>query len=156
MHLFVGFNIVTTLSRKRMLAEQLDYNLLFYWFVGLFMDAMIWDHSSYSKNRKRILHSDLAVMFLRSICCQAEAAGLLPYDHFTVDGTLIETWASLKSFRPKDEELPASTGDNRNPEVDFHGEKRCMIRTLQSPILHLGCSRKEKARRPISASWTMY
>jgi Transposase and inactivated derivatives len=69
------------------------------------MDATIWDHSSYSKNRKRILHSDLAVMFLRSICCQAEAAGILSDDHFTVDGTLIETWASLKSFRPKDELL---------------------------------------------------
>ena len=107
-----------------MLAEQLDYNLLFRWFVGLSMDEAIWDHSVYSKNRERILHSDLAVMFLRSICSQAEAAGLLSGDHFTVDGTLIETWASLKSFRLKDEEPPVSTGDNRNPEVDFHGKKR--------------------------------
>lgn len=107
-----------------MLAEQLDYNLLFHWFVGLSMDETIWDHSVYSKNRERILHSDIDVMFLLSICSQAEAAGLLSGDHFTIDGTLIETWASLKSFRPKDEEPPVSTGGNRNPEVDFHGEKR--------------------------------
>ena len=117
--------ILYSIRSERMLAEQLDYNLLFRWFVGLSMDETIWDHSVYSKNRERILHSDLAVMFLRAICSQAEAAGLLSGDHFTVDGTLIETWASLKSFRPKDEEPPISTGGNRNPEVDFHGEKRC-------------------------------
>jgi transposase len=116
--------ILYSIRSERMLAEQLDYNLLFRWFVGLSMDETIWDHSVYSKNRERILHSDLAVIFLRSICSQAEAAGLVSNDHFTVDGTLIETWASLKSFRPKDEEPPASTGGNRNPEVDFHREKR--------------------------------
>jgi len=116
--------ILYSVRSERMLAEQLDYNLLFRWFVGLSMDEAIWDHSVYSKNRERILHSDLAVMFLRSICSQAEAAGLLSGDHFTVDGTLIETWASLKSFRLKDEEPPVSTGGNRNPEVDFHGKKR--------------------------------
>ncbi len=89
------------------------------------MDETIWNHSVYSKNRERILHSDLAIMFLRSICSQALAAGLLSGDHFTVDDTLIKTRASLKSFRPKDKESPISTGGNRNPEVDFHGEKRC-------------------------------
>ncbi len=107
-----------------MLVEQLDYNLLFRWFVGLSMDEAIWDHSVSSKNRDRILHSDLAVMFLRSIRSQAEAAGLLSGDHFTVDGTLVETWASLKSFRSKDGAPPVSPGGNRNPEVDFHVEKR--------------------------------
>ncbi len=116
--------ILYSIRSERMLAEQLDYNLLFRWFVGLSMDEAIWDHSVYSKNRERILHSDLAVMFLRCICSQAEAAGLLSGDHFTVDGTLIETWASLKSFRPKDEDPPVSTGGNRNPEADFRGEKR--------------------------------
>ena len=117
--------ILYSVRSERMLAEQLDYNLLFRWFVGLSMDETIWNHSVYSKNRERILHSDLAIMFLRSICLKAEAAGLLSGDHFTVDGTLIKTRASLKSFRPKDGEPPVSTGGNRNPEVDFHGEKRC-------------------------------
>ena len=117
--------ILYLVRSERILAEQLDYNLLFRWFVGLSMDETIWNHSVYSKNRERILHSDLAVMFLRSICSQALAAGLLSGDHFTVDDTLIKTRASLKSFRPKDKEPPISTGGNRNPEVDFHGEKRC-------------------------------
>lgn len=116
--------ILYSIRSERMLTEQLDYNLLFRWFVGLSMDDTIWHHSVYSKNRERILHSDFAVMFLRSICSQAEAAGLLSDDHFTVDGTLIETWASLKSFRPKDESPPATNGGSRNPEKDFHGEKR--------------------------------
>ncbi len=117
--------ILYLVRSERILAEQLDYNLLFRWFVGLSMDETIWNHSVYSKNRERILHSDLAVMFLRSICSQALAAGLLSGDHFTVDDTLIKTRASLKSFRPKDKEPPISTGGNRNPEVDFHGEKCC-------------------------------
>ena len=117
--------ILYLVRSERILAEQLDDNLLFRWFVGLSMDETIWNHSVYSKNRERILHSDLAVMFLRSICSQALAAGLLSGDHFTVDDTLIKTRASLKSFRPKDKEPPISTGGNRNPEVDFHGEKCC-------------------------------
>lgn len=113
-----------SIRSERMLVEQLDYNLLFRWFIGLSMDEPVWDHSSYSKNRDRILHTDIAVMFLRAICKQAEKAGLLSDDHFTVDGTLIESWASLKSFRPKDQEPPQSLKGGRNPEVNFHGEKR--------------------------------
>lgn len=116
--------IFYSIRSERMLTEQLDYNLLFRWFVGLSMDEPIWDHSVYTKNRDRILHTDMAVMFLRSICTQAEAAGLLSSDHFTVDGTLIESWASLKSFRPKGQEPPPPPSGGRNPEVDFHGEKR--------------------------------
>ncbi|MCL1981167.1 MAG: IS5 family transposase [Proteobacteria bacterium] len=115
--------IFYTIRSERMLVEQLDYNLLFRWFVGLSMDETIWNHSVYSKNRERLLPSDIAVLFLRSICSQAEEAGLLSDDHFTVDGTLIESWASLKSFHPRDEE-PHPSGGGRNPEVDFHGEKR--------------------------------
>lgn len=118
--------IFYSIRSERMLVEQLDYNLLFRWFVGLSMDESIWDHSVYSKNRDRILHTDIAMMFLRAICKQAEEAGFLSNDHFTVDGTLIESWASLKSFRPKDHEPPpdSSGPGTRNPEVDFHGEKR--------------------------------
>lgn len=117
--------IFYSIRSERMLVEQLDYNLLFRWFVGLSMDEAIWDHSVYAKNRDRIIQTDIAVMFLRSICEHAEKAGLLSSDHFTVDGTLIESWASLKSFRPKDQE-PSESSDKgeRNPAVDFHGQKR--------------------------------
>jgi len=117
--------ILYSIRSERMLVEQLDYNLLFRWFVGLSLDDPIWDHSSYSKNRDRILSSDVTVEFLRQTYNQAEEANLISDDHFTVDGTLIEAWASLKSFRPKDNDDSSDSGQNgRNPKVDFHGEKR--------------------------------
>jgi IS5 family transposase len=103
--------------------EQLDYNLLFRWFVGPSMEDRVWDHSVFSKNRERFLRSDLAAAFFGRIKEQAAQAGLLSDEHFTVDGTLIEAWASLKSFRPKDAP-PPDGGSGRNPEVDFHGERR--------------------------------
>ena len=111
-----------TIRSERLLMEQLDYNLLFRWFVGLSMDDKVWNHSVFSKNRERFLRSDLAAAFFRRILEQAAAAGLLSDEHFTVDGTLIEAWASLKSFRPKDAPPPGGAG--RNPAVDFHGDKR--------------------------------
>ena len=114
--------ILYTIRSARLLMEQLDYNLLFRWFVGLSMDDKVWDHSVFSKNQERFLDSDLAAAFFARIQEQAAAAGLLSDEHFTVDGTLIEAWASLKSFRPKDAPPPEDSG--RNPEADFHGEKR--------------------------------
>jgi transposase len=112
-----------TIRSERLLMEQLDYNLLFRWFVGLSMDDKVWNHSVFSKNRERFLASDLAAAFFARILKQATEAGLLSDEHFTVDGTLIEAWASMKSFRPKDDP-PPSGGTGRNPEVDFHGERR--------------------------------
>ena len=117
--------VLYSIRSERMLAEQLDYNLLFRWFVGLSMDDPIWDHSTYSKNRDRILNTDIAVEFLRHICKQAEEAGLLSDEHFTVDGTLIEAWASLKSFHPHDTDSSGQSDKGRNPSIDFHNEKRC-------------------------------
>lgn len=117
--------ILYSIRSERMLVEQLDYNLLFRWFVGLSMDEPIWNHSTYSKNRDRIFSTDVAVLFLQQITRQAEEEGLLSDEHFTVDGTLIEAWASLKSFRPKDSDASNQGGGGRNREVDFHGEKRC-------------------------------
>jgi len=113
--------VLYTIRSERLLMEQLDYNLLFRWFVGLSMDDPVWDHSTFSKNRERLIASEVASAFFARIKAQAEAAGLLSDEHFTVDGTLIEAWASLKSFRPKDQ--PPPTG-GRNPEVDFRGERR--------------------------------
>jgi transposase len=115
--------VLYTIRSARLLMEQLDYNLLFRWFVGLSMDDKVWDHSVFSKNQGRFLDSDLAAAFFGRILAQTKSAGLLSDEHFTVDGTLIEAWASLKSFRPKDASPPAG-GGGRNPEVDFHGEKR--------------------------------
>lgn len=118
--------ILYSIRSERMLVEQLDYNLLFRWFVGLSMDDPIWNHSTFSKNRDRLLQTDVAVAFLRLICAHAEDADLLSNEHFTVDGTLIEAWASLKSFRPTGQAPSDQSGSSsgRNTEIDFHGQKR--------------------------------
>jgi len=103
--------------------EQLDYNLLFRWFVGLSMDAPVWDATVFTKNRDRLLAGEIAAKFMTAVLSQARLRKLLSDDHFSVDGTLIEAWASLKSFRPKDGsgEPP---GPGRNAESNFHGQKR--------------------------------
>src|SRR5277367_5534924 len=105
------------------LMEQLDYNLLFRWFVGLSLDAGVWDETVFTKNRERLIEGDIARRFMAAVLNQEPVKALLSDDHFSVDGTLIEAWASMKSFRPKDGsgEPPAP---GRNGERDFHGEKR--------------------------------
>ena len=114
-----------TIRSDRQLMEQIDYNLLFRWFVGFSMDDEVWDHSTFSKNRDRLLEGEIAHRFFAEVLGQAERAGLLSKEHFSVDGTLIEALASLKSYRPKDEDEPPTQGGGRNPSVDFRGEKRC-------------------------------
>lgn len=116
--------VLYTIRSERMLIEQLDYNMLFRWFVGLSMDDVVWDHSTFTKNRDRFLKSDLAGAFFSGVIFQAEEAGLLSDEHFTVDGTLIDAWASMKSFRSKDGGNDISSGGGHNESVDFHGEKR--------------------------------
>jgi transposase len=108
---------------ERQLIEQLDYNLLFRWFVGLSMDAAIWDVTVFTKNRDRLLAGDVAAKFMAAVLSQPRVRRLLSDEHFSVDGTLIEAWASMKSFRPKDGsgEPP---GAGRNGERSFRGEKR--------------------------------
>jgi len=113
-----------TIRSDRQLMEQIDYNLLFRWFVGFSMDDEVWDHSTFSKNRDRLLEGEIAHRFFAEVLGQAERAGLLSKEHFSVDGTLIEALASLKSYRPKDEDEPPTQGGGRNPSVDFRGEKR--------------------------------
>ena len=114
---------------ERQLMEQLDYNLLFRWFVGLAMDAPIWDVTVFTKNRDRFLAGEVAGQFFQAVLGQAEVRALLSDDHFSVDGTLIEAWASMKSFKPKAEggDAPPAgdAGGGRNAERDFHGERRC-------------------------------
>lgn len=108
---------------ERQLMEQLDYNLLFRWFVGLGVDDPVWDVTVFTKNRDRLLAGEIAAKFLRAVLGQPKIAALLSDEHFSVDGTLIQAWASTKSFRPKDGSgEPPSLG--RNGERDFHGEQR--------------------------------
>ena len=116
--------ILYSVRSERLLMEQLDYNLLFRWFVGLNMDDGVWDATVYSKNRDRMLNADIARRFFQAVVEEARVAGLLSDEHFSVDGTLIEAWASQKSFQKKDSDGSGKSGDSGNEEVDFHGEKR--------------------------------
>jgi transposase len=113
---------------ERQLMEQLDDNLLFRWFVGLAMDAPIWDTTVFTKNRDRFLEGEIAARFFQAVLGQPEVRALLSDEHFSVDGTLIEAWASMKSFKPKDEAgggpAAGDAGGGRNAERAFHGEKR--------------------------------
>jgi transposase len=113
-----------SIRSERMLMEQLDYNLLFRWFVGLNMDDPIWSPTTFSKNRERLLEGKIADKFFAKVLEQAREARLLSDEHFTVDGTLIEAWAGHKSFRPKDSQQ-GPTDDPGNPTIDFRGQKRC-------------------------------
>ncbi|HET7294122.1 MAG TPA: IS5 family transposase [Vicinamibacteria bacterium] len=108
---------------ERLLMEQLDYNLLFRWFVGLSMDDEVWDASTFSKNRERLLEGDVAQKFLKAVLDQAQEAGLTSDEHFSIDGTLVEAWASQKSFKPKDGSGEGGP-QSRNPHVDFRGKPR--------------------------------
>jgi transposase len=109
---------------ERLRCEQLGYNLLYRWFVGLSMDDAPWDHSSYTKNRDRLIEHEAVRALFGQVMQQAKAAQLLSDEHFSVDGTLIRAWASHKSFVPKDGPPPPSSGSSSNPEVDFKGKKR--------------------------------
>ena len=117
-----------TVRSERQLMEQLDYNLLFRWFVGLSADDRVWDATVFCKNRDRLLDGDIAVKFFTGILNLPQVRKLLSSEHFSVDGTLIEAWASMKSFVPKDGGGPPADrgggGGGRNAERNFHGEKR--------------------------------
>jgi transposase len=116
--------ILYSVRSERLLMEQLDYNLLFRWFVGLTPDEPVWDPTVFTKNRDRLLAGEVAHAFFEQVLARARGQQLLSSEHFTVDGTLIEAWASLKSFKPKAAPPPESPDDLGNPSVDFRGEKR--------------------------------
>jgi transposase len=109
---------------ERLLMEEIDYSILYRWFVGLNLDEAVWDATTFTKNRDRLLEAAVAKEFLAQVVEQARAAGLISDEHFTVDGTLLEAWASLKSFQPKDKQDGPPPDDTGNPTVDFHGQKR--------------------------------
>ncbi len=114
-----------SIRSERLLMERLEYDLLFRWFVGIGVDDAAWDHSVFSKNRDRLLEGDIAAKFLASVLAQPKVRKLVSTDHFSVDGTLIEAWASMKSVKPRDGSgEPPVPGGGRNAEADFHGQKR--------------------------------
>jgi len=108
---------------ERLLMEEIDYSILYRWFVGLNLDEQVWDATSFTKNRDRLLEAAVAKEFLAQVVERARAAGLISDEHFTVDGTLLDAWASLKSFQAKDKQ-DAPPDDPGNPTVDFHGQER--------------------------------
>lgn len=115
--------VLYTIRSERQLMEQLDYNILYRWFVGLDMDEAVWDVTVFTKNRERLIESRVADGFFEQVLKQARGEQLLSEDHFTVDGTLIEAWAGQKSFQRKDAPKPPDEGGS-NPTRDFHGEER--------------------------------
>ena len=119
------FQAFYSIRSERQLMERLEFDLLFRWFVGVGVDDAAWDHSTFSKNRERLLEGDIAAKLLSAVMAQPRVKRLLSTDHFSVDGTLVEAWASMKSFRPKDGSGdPPTAGGGRNREADFDGQKR--------------------------------
>src|SRR5499427_746890 len=116
--------VLYTVRSERMLMEQLNYNLLFRWFVGMNIDDAVWDVTVFTKNRERLLAAGVANTLFAEVLAQARSRALLSSEHFTVDGTLIEAWASHKSFKRKDGSDQQPPDDPGNPTVDFHGERR--------------------------------
>lgn len=115
--------LLYSIRSERQLMERMDFDLLFRWFVGLGVDDPVWDHSVFSKNRDRLLTTEIAQEFLAALLTEPKVKRLLSHEHFSVDGTLLRAWASMKSFRPKDGSGNPPQG-GRNSEQDFRGEKR--------------------------------
>jgi transposase len=113
-----------SIRSERLLMEEIEYNILFRWFVGLNLDEEVWDATVFSKNRDRLLEADVAKLFLQQVVEQAQAQDFTSDEHFTVDGTLLEAWAGAKSFRSKEGKRNPPGDDGGNPTVDFHGERR--------------------------------
>ena len=144
-----------TVRSERQLMEQLDYNLLFRWFVGLSADDPVWDATVFCKNRDRLLDGDIACKFMTSVLNLPQVRKLLSSEHFSVDGTLIEAWASMKSFVPKDGGNPprqrAAAG--AMPSATSMARNARMTRIPRPPTPTPGCSAKVPARRQSSAIW---
>jgi len=113
-----------SIGSERLLMEEIDYSILFRWFVGMNLDEEVWNPTTFTKNRERLLDADVARQFLSEVVAEAKSNGWSSDEHFTVDGTLLEAWASLKSFRSKDDKPDLPPDDPSNPTVNFHGEKR--------------------------------
>ena len=143
---------------ERQLMEQLDYNLLFRWFVGLAMDAPIWDVTVFTKNRDRFWRARSPRQFFQAVLGQPEVRALLSDEHFSVDGTLIEAWASMKSFKPKAEAAASrrrALAAGAMPSATSTASGGATTRTPRPPIRRPGCSARAAARRRSSATWAI-
>jgi transposase len=146
-----------TVRSERQLMEQLNYNLLFRWFVGLSADDQVWNATVFCKNRDRLLDGDIAAKFFVSVLNLPQVRKLLSGEHFSVDGTLIEAWASMKSFVPKDGGDPPSgkvmVAVGATPSATSTARSAGTTRISRPPTLTLACSARVPARRPNSAIW---
>jgi transposase len=138
--------VLYTVRSERMLMEQLEYNLLFRWFVGLNMDDPVWDPTVFSKNRDRLLAADVAALFFHEVLAEARARDLVSDEHFTVDGTLLEAWAGLKSLKKIGDAEPPPPDDPGNPTVDFHGETRTNATHVSTTDPEAKLARKGKGK----------
>ncbi len=148
--------VLYTVRSERLLMEQLDYNLLFRWFVGLNMDDPVWDPTTFTKNRQRLLNGEIAVRFFERVLAQARAQDLLSDEHFTVDATLIEAWASLKSFRRKDGAMSRRRMTRATRRSTFTGNAGATIPTRPRPTRRPDSPGAVQAARPdwpIRAMW---
>ena len=143
-----------SIRSERQLMDRLEFDLLFRWFVGIGVDDVVWDHSTFSKNRDRLLEGDIAAKLLGAVLAQPRVKRLLSTDHFSVDGTLIEAWASMKSFKPKEgpHEPPADGGAAIGKRT-FMVRSARTTRTPRRRTRRRSCIAKGRARRPSSASW---
>src|SRR5690349_48813 len=143
-----------TIRSETQLMEQLHYNLLYRWFVGLGVDEPVWVPTVFTKNRDRLLEADVARKFLAELMDHKELRGLLSDEHFSVDGTQIAAWASMKSFKARDGSGDPP-GPGRNGERDFHGEKRSNATHASTTDPEAQLYRRDGARKPSLASWAM-
>src|SRR5688572_14175628 len=143
-----------SIRSERLLMEQLDYNLLYRWFVGLGIDDPVWHPTAFTTNRDRLLEGEVAAKFLAAVLSHARVRQLLSREHFSVDGTLVEAWASMKSFRPKDgADKPPTSG--RNGSRDFHGEQRRNDTHASTTDGEARLFRKGAGKEASCASWAI-
>src|SRR6202047_4621223 len=141
---------------ERQLMERLEFDLLFRWFVGLGVDDPVWDHSTFSKNRDRLLEGEIAAKFLGAVLAQPKVKRLLSSDHFSVDGTLIEAWASIKSFKPKEPPDAGGMGGGGVMRRPIPGVRSAPTRrTAAQPTRPPGCTARGRGWRPSFASSAM-
>ena len=150
-----------SIRSERQLMERLEFDLLFRWFVGLGMDDLVWDHSTFSKNRDRLLEGEIAARFLRAVLTQPRVKRLLSSEHFSVDGTLIEAWASMKSFKPKEPPDVAARPTARRRAAGATHLQTLKARSVPTrhtrvqPIRMHGFTAKDRGWRPSCASSAM-
>lgn len=137
--------VLFSIRSERQLVEHIDFNLVYRWFVGLTMDDAVWDHSTFSANRDRLLNEKISRLFFERVLALAEWKKLLSDEHFSVDGTLIQAWASHKSFVKKDGSTPPPEDGGRNPTVNFKGEKRSNETHASTTDPMLGCTKRARA-----------